>query len=169
MTFGELPQAPRPPTGGDTSARGAAPPTVTNAVRLMLLRSAVGVVSLVVLFATKDDLRRRIRAKTPTATDGTVNAALTVAAVFGILVLVFYVFLAFQVRKGANWARVVTWVIAGLGILGALLSLSQPDPPLSRVLGVIVGLIDVAVVILLALGESNRFFRPDPTRGGALR
>jgi hypothetical protein len=149
--------------------RGPAPPTVQNAVRLMLLRSAVGVISLIVLFATKDDLRRRIKAKTPTATDGTVNAALTVAAVFGVVVLVFYVFLAFQVRKGTNWARIVTWVIAGLGILGALLSFGQPDPPLSRVLGVIVGLIDVAVVILLALGDSNRFFRPDPPPDGALR
>jgi hypothetical protein len=135
---------------------------VQNAVRLMLLRSAIGVVSLIVLFATKDDLKKRILAKTPSATNSTVNAALTVAAVFGIIVLVFYVFLAFQVRNGKSWARIVTWVIAGLGILGGLLSFSQPDPPLSRVLGVLVGLIDVAVVILLALRDSNRFFRPGP-------
>jgi hypothetical protein len=156
---GELPTAPPPPEGWAVPLHGGAPPTVQNAVRLMLLRSAVGVVSLIVLFATKDDLKKRILAKTPDATNGTVNAALTVAAVFGILVLVFYVFLAFQVREGANWARIVTWVIAGLGILGALLGFGQPDPPLSRILGVIVGVIDVAVVVLLAAGDSNRFFR----------
>jgi hypothetical protein len=125
----------------------------------MLLRSAVGVVSVIVLFAERGELKRRILAKTPSATNGTVNAALTTAAVFGIVVLVFYVFLAFQVRKGARWARIVTWVIAGLGILGALVSLNQPDPPVSRGLGVLVGLIDVAVVLLLVAGESNRYFR----------
>jgi hypothetical protein len=83
-----------------------------------------------------------------------------VAAVTGIVILLFYVFLAFQIRRGANWARIVTWVIAGLGILGALVSLGQPDPPISRILGVIVALIDLAVVILLATRESNRYFKP---------
>jgi hypothetical protein len=135
------------------------PRSVLNAARLMLLRSAVGVVSLIVLFATKDDLKKRILADSPDATNATVNAALGVAAGFGLVILVFYVFLAFQVRKGTSWARIVTFVIAGLGVLGGLVSFRQPDPPLSRVLGVIVGVIDIAVVLLLASSESNAFFR----------
>jgi cytochrome c oxidase subunit IV len=125
----------------------------------MLLRSAIGVLSLIVLFATKDDLEKRVLKDQPHASDSTVNTALAVSAVTGIVILVFYVFLAFQVRRGARWARIVTWVIAGLGILGALVSFGQPDPTLSRVLGIVVGLIDVAVVVLLASSESNRFFR----------
>jgi hypothetical protein len=136
-----------------------APTTVVNAVRLMLLRSGVGVISLIVLFTTKDDLRKRILADQHDATESTVNTALGVAAVIGLVILVFYVFLAFQIGKGANWARIVTFVIAGLGILGALISFGQPDPPLSQVLGIVVALIDVAVVVLLASGDSNRFFR----------
>jgi hypothetical protein len=135
---------------------GPAPSTVVNAARLMLLRSAIGVISLIVLFATKDDLKKRIHEDKPHAN---VNAALGVAAGIGIVILVFYVFLAFQIRKGANWARIVTFVIAGLGILGALISFGQPDPPLSRALGIVVALIDVAVVVLLASGRSNRFFK----------
>jgi hypothetical protein len=138
------------------SPAGPAPSTVVNAARLMLLRSAIGVISLIVLFATKDDLKRRIHEDQP---DANVNAALGVAAGIGIVILVFYVFLAFQIRKGANWARIVTFVIAGLGILGALISFGQPDPPLSRALGIVVALIDVAVVVLLASGRSNRFFK----------
>jgi hypothetical protein len=137
----------------------AAPTTVVNTVRLMLLRSAIGVLSLIVLFATKDDLKKRILADNPHASDSTVNTALGGAAVVGVVILVFYVFLAFQIRRGANWARIVTFVIAGLGILGALISFGQPDPPLSRALGIVVGLIDVAVVVLLASAPSNRFFR----------
>jgi hypothetical protein len=157
---GELPRAPQAPQDWAPQQRPA-PSSVVNAVRLMLLRSAFGVISLIVLFATKDDLRKRIREDTPDATDSTVNAALGVAAGFGIVILVFYVFLAFRIGKGANWARIVTFVIAGLGILGALISFGQPDPPLSRVLGIVVALIDVAVVVLLASGDSNRFFKRD--------
>ncbi len=67
------------------------------------------------------------------------NTALGGAAVVGVVILVFYVFLAFRIRRGANWARIVTFVIAGLGILGALISFGQPDPPLSRALGIVVG------------------------------
>jgi hypothetical protein len=156
---GELPPAPRPPEGWSVPQAGPPPSTVVNAVRLMLLRSAIGVISLIVLFATKDDLKKRILKHTPSASDSTVNASLGVAAGIGIVILVFYVFLAFQIRKGANWARIVTFVIAGLGILGALISLGQPDPPLSRALGIIVAVIDVAVVVLLASGRSNRFFK----------
>ena len=158
--FGELPPAPRPleESGGSTLPADA-PPSIVTAVRLMLLRSTIGVVSLIALFATKDDLKQRILDKSPDASDSAVNTTLTVSAGFGLVVLIFYVFLAVQVRRGANWARIVTWVIAGLGILGTLVGFDQPDPPLSRVLAIVVGVIDVAVVILLARDDSNRFFR----------
>jgi hypothetical protein len=156
---GGLPPAPRPPEGWERPQAGPPPSTVVNAVRLMLLRSTLGVISLIVLFATKDDLKKRILKDQPTASDATVNAALGVAAGIGLVILVFYVFLAFQIRKGANWARIVTFVIAGLGILGALISFGQPDPPVSRALGIVVAVIDVAVVVLLASGGSNRFFK----------
>lgn len=140
------------------------PRVVVHAVRLMLLRSAVSAVAVIVEFVTWDDLRDRYLDKQPHASNSSVTAALTTAAVFSIALLIFYVFLALRVYRGANWARIVTWVIAGLGILGAALSLGQPDPPLSRTLGVLVGLIDIAVVLLLAAPDSNRYFRPVPLR-----
>ena len=136
-----------------------APRPVVNAVRLMVVRAAIGLVSIIVLFATKDDLKKRILEKTPNATDSTINTALTVGAVAGILILIFYLFLARLVRQGINWARIVTWVIAGLGILGAVTTFTQPEPPLSRILGLIVGIIDVAIVVLLVQGPSNSYFR----------
>lgn len=141
-----------------------APPPVALAARLMLLRSAVSVVSVVVQFVTWDDLKHRYLAKHPTVSPGSVDTTLTVAAVFAIVLLLFYAFLAFQVRRGANWARIVTWVIAGLGIVGALVSFGQPDSPLSRTLGIVIGFIDLAVVVLLLLRESNRYFAPPPPR-----
>lgn len=158
--YGEYPQAPPPEEYGRPSApAGPAPPTVVNAVRLMVLRAAIGLASIIVLFATRDDLKRRILERTPTASDAAINAAITVGAVVGIVILVFYLFLAHLVRRGVSWARIVTWVIAGLGILGAVTGFTQPAPTLSRTLGIIVGLIDIAIVVLLARGPSNEYFR----------
>jgi hypothetical protein len=135
------------------------PPTVLNATRLMFLRSAVSVIAAVVALAQWDDFKRRFLRENPHASASEASAQLTIATALGIVILVFYVFLAYQIRKGANWARIVTFVIAGLGILGALISLGQPDPPVSRALGIVVAVIDVAVVVLLASGPSNRFFK----------
>jgi hypothetical protein len=69
------------------------------------------------------------------------------------------VLLAMQVRKGKNWARIVTWVFAGLGVLGSLGSIVQVAPPLSHVVSIVTGLLDLAVIILLAQRSSNEYFR----------
>ena len=160
MTSDGLPPAPRLRAGWDRQlTRGPVPPAVRNAVWLMLARVTISVAAIIVLITTRGTFRRRYLEHNPDASKSAVNTALTSGIVFGIVVLLFYAFLALQVWRGVSWARIVTWVIAGLGILGALLSLDQPDTTASRVLGSISGLLDVAVVVLLALPESNRYFR----------
>jgi hypothetical protein len=151
---------PPPPEGWGQPQRGEAPPSVLNAVRLMFISAAIGLVSVIVLFATKDQLKKEILKKTPNASDSTINAALTIGAVVGIVFLVLYVLLAFQVRKGKNWARIVTFIIAGLGVLSALGSLAQAEPAISRVFSLIGGLIDVAIIVFLAQSASSRYFKP---------
>jgi hypothetical protein len=158
--YGGLPPAPTPPEGWGQPQRGEAPPSVLNAVRLMFISAAIGLVSVIVLFATKDQLKKEILKKTPNASDSTINAALTIGAVVGIVFLVLYVLLAFQVRKGKNWARIVTFIIAGLGVLSALGSLAQAEPAISRVFSLIGGLIDVAIIVFLAQSASSRYFKP---------
>jgi hypothetical protein len=153
------PPAPPPPPDADPDQpHGSAPPPVVTAVRLMFARVAISIASVVVLITTRGTFRRKYLDDHPDASASTVNAALTSGIVIGIVILVFYLFLALQVRRGANWARVTTWVIAGLGIIGALVSFGQPDTPTTRILGGVSGLLDVAVVVLLALRDSNRFF-----------
>jgi O-antigen/teichoic acid export membrane protein len=155
-------EAPRGPV-----AQGPAPTPVINAVRLMFARAALGVLSLIVLLATKDSLKKEILKKNRNADaaklDSLLNTAVAVAIVFGIIFIVLYVLLALQVRKGKNWARIVTWVVAGLGVLSALGSLAQPEPALSRVIGLLSGVIDIAIIILLAQGASSQYFRRIPS------
>jgi hypothetical protein len=159
-----MPAAPPPAPGygyghpQQTAPQGPRPQQVSTAVRLMYLRAAIGVVSLIVLFATQDDLKRRIRENSPTLDNSAVSTALTIGAVFGVVLLVLYVLLAMQVAKGRNWARIVTWVIGGLAILAFLGGLASAATPFYRVLGVLTVLIDITVVALLALGPSNAYF-----------
>lgn len=157
--FGGLPPAPPPPQGWAEPQRGPRPRTVRNAVLLMLVQVAVSLVSLIVLFATRDQLKQQIRDNTPNATTSTVNAAIAVAVVVAIVLIVLYTLLAVQVDRGRNWARVVTWVLAGLGILSGLVGLGQPEPGFSRALRVIGLLVQIGIVVLLALAPSHPYFR----------
>jgi hypothetical protein len=150
-----------PPRGPIT--KGAAPAPVTNAVRLMFTQAGLSVLGFIVLLATKDTLRKEILKKNSDYSaqklDDVVNAAIAIGIVIGIIFTVLYVLLALQVGKGKNWARVVTWVLAGLGVLSGLVSLTQPEPALSRVLSIIGLLIDIAIIAFLLQKPSNEYFR----------
>lgn len=136
-----------------------APRSVVAAVWLMFIRSSVSAIAVVTLVAMRGDLKRRYLDANPDASESDAQTQLTVAVVTALIILVFYVFLAFRVRKGYSWARIATWVIAALGFLGTVLSLGEPDLPVSRGFGIALALIDVAVVVLLARRDSSDFFR----------
>jgi len=101
----------------------------------------------------------------PTLTDAQINAGATFGIVVGIVVLALYVLLALQVRKGKNWARVVTWVLAGLGVLGVLVTLAGPGTAANKLVGLVSGVLDVGVIVLLASAASNAFFARRPPQG----
>jgi hypothetical protein len=156
--------APMPPAQyGATTPAGPPPQPVTNAVRLMLVSAALGIIGLIVLITTKGSLRTAIADKNPSfddhKLDTAVNAAIGVGVVLGLIFVVLYVLLAMQVRKGKNWARVVTWVITGLGVLSAVTSLAQPVAAGSRAFSLLGGVIDLAIIILLAQKVSSAYFR----------
>jgi hypothetical protein len=158
--YGAMP----PAVYGQPEPVGPAPSSVMYAVRLMFVAAALGLVSLVVALSTKSTLRAAIAKKNPDFDSQKLNTAVNVAigagVVFGIVFVVLFVLLALQVRKGKNWARVVTWVITGLGIVSALASLGQTVAAASRAVGLVSGLLDVAIVVLLLQKPSNAFFKP---------
>ncbi len=163
MSYQPMPPAPQggpPPTARDPRN---APPTVRNAVRLMFFLAALGVIGLIIVFADKDALRTAVAKANPsddtTQIDNAVNTAVTVGAVIGIVLIVLYVLLALQVRKGKNWARIVTWVLAGLGVLGGLTNLAQPQAALTKVVAGVELVLYIALIVLLALRPSNEYFR----------
>ena len=130
----------------------------------MFVGAALTLVGFIVAISTKSTIRANIAKKNPDfdaqKLNTAVNATIGIIAVFGIIIVVLFVLLALQVRKGKNWARIVTWVICGLGIISALASLGQTVAAASRVVSLIGGLLDVAIVLLLLQKPSNEFFKP---------
>jgi hypothetical protein len=148
-----------PPGGRPTMS---APMEVVRASQLMFLRVAVGIISAIVAFASSDAIKDSIRNNDPTLSEDQVNSAYNVgvgvAVVFGLIFAVLYVLLAIQVRKGKNWARIVTWVLAGLGVLSGLLSLFGNGTGLEKAVDVLLLLIDIGIIVLLSRKPSNEYF-----------
>ena len=161
---GHAPMPGEPPSS--PVGRGPAPEPVANAVRLMFVRAALGVLGVLLVLATKTTLKSEIVKRNPTADsaklDSLLNTALAVGVVIGLVFIVLYVLLALKVRDGRNWARIVTWVLAGLGVLGGLAALAQPEPALSRVVSVISAALDVVIIVLLAQRPASRYFADTP-------
>jgi hypothetical protein len=76
-----------------------------------------------------------------------------------VFVLVYGLFVWFAWR-GRNWARIVLWVLAGLGIISGVSGLAVGSPlPFLRAIGGFQTLLLLAAVIALALKPSNEWYR----------
>jgi hypothetical protein len=169
--YGAMPSAPAygaygampPAEYGQPVAVGPPPSSVLNAVRLMFVGAAFAVVSAIVAISTKSTIKSKIAAKNPDFDAQKLNTAVNVTigtiVVFGIIGIILFIWLALKVRKGRNWARIVTWVLTGLGIITALGSLAQNVAGATRVVDLIGGVLDVAIVVLLMQKTSNAFFK----------
>lgn len=153
--------------GAPPTPAGPPPPSVVNATRLMFVSAALGVIGLIVLLASKSSLRDQIAKKNPDydahKLDTVVNAAVGVGITFGVIFIILYVLLALQVKKGKNWARIITWILAALGVISALSSLAQTNTGGSRIASLVGGVVDLAIIILLLQKPSSQYFRK-PTR-----
>ncbi|HIV58295.1 MAG TPA: hypothetical protein H9902_10100 [Candidatus Stackebrandtia faecavium] len=175
------------------------PSTVTIAAYLQFALLALSVISAIITFVTSPALIDAVsqasaehlspsEASTITTTmQFAVYGGVTIGLIPGVLLAVFG---AIHMR-GKNWARIATWVLAGLGACCGAISLpftgaqtniegvepgaakaledavasAQPSwvTPVSMVLMIVSLVAYVAVIILLALPASNNFFRkPKP-------
>jgi cytochrome bd-type quinol oxidase subunit 2 len=171
---GSYPSAPPPgsypsmaPAPWETPAvQGPPPSTVVNAFKLILVQAALGLVSVVVTLLTTGAIKDQLRTASPKLDQSTIDAAASVAIVvavtFGIIGIIVWILLAMKVRSGKNWARIVIFVFAGIGVLSGLASVAQAGSALSHILMLVGVAIDIALVVLLTRGPSVEFFRRKP-------
>lgn len=144
--------------------RSSAPPVeVVRAVQLMFARIGIGMVNAAITLASGTAAKDAMRAEDPTLPPAEVDERYTqsvaIAICLAALLAVLYLLLALRVLHGRSWARIVTWVVAGLGLFGGLLGLFATGTDLEKAVVVVGLLVDAAIVLLLARERSNTYFR----------
>ena len=90
----------------------------------------------------------------------TAEAAALIGTVMGVVFIAVYGLFVWFAWRGYNWARVVLWVLGGLGIASGLVGVAVGSPlPFLDALGVFQLLLLIAAVVLLALKPSNEWYR----------
>jgi hypothetical protein len=88
-----------------------------------------------------------------------------VGFVMGLLGTAVFALFVWFAWKGHNWARIVLWILAGLGILFGLLSagssaaLGISTLPMLQALGWFEMIFDAVAIVLLALKPSHEWYR----------
>lgn len=100
------------------------------------------------------------------ADQDTVRAGLVIGAVIGSVIFALYLLVLWFAWKGRNWARIVLWVLGGIGVLSGLLAPSSGNGLLSTI-GVLDLLLTLAGIVLLALRPSNEWYRAEGRRRSA--
>jgi hypothetical protein len=135
------------------------PRSVVNAARSMIALAAASAVTLAVLLVRMDAVRAKLRDATPRPSDGAVSVSMTVTIIGYLAPLVLLPLLTRHVTQGRNWARLATWAVAGIGVVAAVVFLGRPQLGALRVLEIVRLVLDVAVVALLVVPPSSRWFR----------
>jgi hypothetical protein len=100
----------RPPT----------PPPVRTAVKLMYAAAAVSTVTVIIVLALIPAVKAALGTATPSLTATQVrdvNVLITLSAVFGLVAVALWLWMARANGQGRNWARIVSTVLFGLATL----------------------------------------------------
>ncbi len=149
---------PQYPVGGmmpEPSAPLPIPRSIRSAVNLMYagaVLSAIGAIAVIVLLAVSRSSLGLTTATTTAAASITVFAV--ILAVVGLIEIGLWLWMAWAVKRGMGWARIVSSVLFGVNVVFTLLSLSR---------GGATGIVSVAIglwaVIQLWRADSTAFFQ----------
>jgi len=150
------------------------PVTVRAGLGCVIGSLVLSVISAVVTFLNWDtisaQLLARVNAQLQSNPDSGAGAAAAASAVeasaklvvvFGLVFAAVYGLFVWFAWSGQNWARIVIWVLAGLGLIGDLMGLAMGGSPLPFLTGLsfFQMLLLAAAIVLLARKPSNDWFR----------
>lgn len=147
------------PTGSGDDTPASKPPvpsTITVAFYCYVVSTVIGIVSALLLLGSKNDIADQLR-KTNTAglsedqIQSAAQVALVVAVVIALLFALVYLWLAFKLRAGRNWARIT------LTVLTALQVVSLATGRGGTVIGYLALLLAVIGLVFAWLGQSNEY------------
>ncbi len=149
------------------------PQSIRTAVLLMRIGAGLSLLSLVLTLATvgslRDDIRADLQAQgtsfTESQVDTTFNVAIAIAVISGLIGVALWLWMAWANGKGKKWARVVATVLAALGLLSLLVTLTTAGTTtLSLLLSVVTIGVGVVAVVLLYRPDSSAFYEANSRR-----
>jgi hypothetical protein len=142
---------------------GPAPKEVETAFRLLMANVALGIIAAIVTFSSISsvvDQRLRDQGLSATTTESALRATYITGAVVALIFLGLYVFFAFQMRGGKNWARITLTVLGALSVIFGLIGIGGYSALLaSGFLGVLSVIISLAQLVLI-VAAIYFMFRP---------
>ena len=158
------------PGQGAPAVKPKPPGTVTGALIIYVLAAIAGVVGVFLAF-NSDVWKQAIAQATADSSSGVdatslANTAKTVGIVVVVIFAALYLFFAFMMWGGRNWARIVLTVLSALSIASAFRTSTQVTVN-GHVYGssgtgglTYVGLgLSILAIILMYVGPSNAYFR----------
>jgi hypothetical protein len=143
------------------------PGTITLATTIMIVRAIIGLLAVLLIFLVRDDIKQAIRDNDSSLSASDINTATNVAIGVGIafaaLVFILYIWLAAKIRRGRNWARITTIVLAVLSILGAIGTAVRPTASAARGGGVVGAILDLIILIALVSPSASAWCHQDRT------
>ena len=155
--YGQSPYAQYPSEQPQPAGSAGVPQLVNISFWLLIASAAIFVISMLTGLTTLDDpmfrnaFEQQVEGTGAGVTyedmKGVIAGTLVVFAIIG---LALYLLVAFFVRKGKNWARVLGTVFAVLSVLGLF------GPPSFATIGTLLG---IAAIVLLYLPGAAPYFR----------
>jgi hypothetical protein len=164
------------PTGGGANQTGMAerppqPPTLRNAVRLMLAGAAFALIGVIVTLAFSGRIRTAVtnaaitsnnRAKSQGKTSLTAaqihslaNATVGVLVFVGIIGVLLWLWMAWANNRGSSWARIVASVLFALNTIAFVLEVGRAS--VSIIVIAIGWLVGLGAIILLWNRQTTQY------------
>ena len=142
---------------------------ITAVVTLMAIRVVVGLVAAAAQVGHGSAVRSAITTANPPLSSAQVatvyHGVVGAVVISGLCYAGLYAVLIVHLRRGHAWARTTARLLAGLSALAALGSLREADPAVGHLLAGAILLLDAAIVTLLTVPASGRYFaRTTPAR-----
>jgi hypothetical protein len=146
---------------------GAPPVSIRRSVALVCAIVALSVLNVLLTFVFIDQLVAAAIRSGQGLTEASARSSIAFNGVFGLLFAVLWLMLGRLVRRGTAWARVALTVLAVIGIVFGLMSLSLGLQRTEFVLvGVATLVLQAVLVYFLWRGDASRYLKsgPQPTR-----
>jgi hypothetical protein len=142
------------------------PDTVRAGIGAFVASLLVGLISSVVTLSDFDAFVQRAvaaSADNPDLTENLIRTSLKIGIVVGLLFVALQVMFIWFAWRGANWARIVLWVLGGLqvafGLMGLSGSGSSGQTGFTTSMAAFQLIFTAAGIVLLALKASSEWYR----------